>query len=297
MRELQREPRHGHALHPRPDGRDDLAGEEKSVVPVSERAEHACRGGVDHQLRGAAFRNISAPSGSEGVGPTRPRGSEESRRHPLTWDHRRVSQIAEDGGHQGTAARVWAVVQEDVENAPRWSSNLASVEKLDAGPPGKGTRYRYQLELPGGHKATIEVEQDRLDTKPKRCAGQVHRRAAQGHLGVHLYARRRTARPTSSTRWTTSWAGCSGSRVGCSDKQYAAGIQQEHGGPEEVRRVGQGTEAEAKLRVAPRLRSRPSSARRASALDNHHGRRRGVPTPSLRDGPCRPHPRRRRRSR
>jgi uncharacterized membrane protein len=69
------------------------------------------------------------------------------------------------------AERVWAVVAEDVINAPKWSSNLASVEKLDAGPPGKGTRYRYELKLPGGHKATLEVQQD-VWNKPKKCAGR-----------------------------------------------------------------------------------------------------------------------------
>ena len=68
------------------------------------------------------------------------------------------------------AARVWAVVQEDAENAPRWSSNLAKVEQIDKGAPGKGTRYRYNLNLPGGLKETLEVEQTEY-AKPKRCSG------------------------------------------------------------------------------------------------------------------------------
>ena len=67
--------------------------------------------------------------------------------------------------------RVWAVVAEDVKNAPKWTSDLEQVEKLDDGSPGKGTRYRYRLSLPGGHKETIEVEQDVWD-KPKKCAGR-----------------------------------------------------------------------------------------------------------------------------
>ena len=69
------------------------------------------------------------------------------------------------------AARVWAVVQEDAKNAPKWSSNLVKVEQLDRKPPGKGTRYRYHLDLPGGFKEAIEVEQT-LYTKPKKCAGK-----------------------------------------------------------------------------------------------------------------------------
>jgi uncharacterized membrane protein len=68
-------------------------------------------------------------------------------------------------------SRVWAVVQEDAVNAPRWSTNLARIEKLDGDPPGKGTRYRYHLDLPGGIKETLEVEQTTY-TKPRRCSGR-----------------------------------------------------------------------------------------------------------------------------
>ena len=66
--------------------------------------------------------------------------------------------------------RVWAVVAEDVKNAPKWTSYLERAEKLDAGPPGKGTRYRYLLNLPGS-KVTLEVEQD-VYNKPKKCSGR-----------------------------------------------------------------------------------------------------------------------------
>jgi uncharacterized membrane protein len=68
-------------------------------------------------------------------------------------------------------SRVWAVVQEDVKNVPRWSAQVAKVEQLDSKPPGKGTRYRYHLNLPGGFKETVEVEQTTW-SKPKRCAGK-----------------------------------------------------------------------------------------------------------------------------
>jgi uncharacterized membrane protein len=69
------------------------------------------------------------------------------------------------------ASRVWAVVQEDVKNVPKWSRQVAKVEQLDSEPPGKGTRYRYHLNLPGGIKETFEVEQTTW-VKPKRCAGK-----------------------------------------------------------------------------------------------------------------------------
>jgi uncharacterized membrane protein len=69
------------------------------------------------------------------------------------------------------ASRVWAVVQEDVPNVPKWSKQVAKVEQLDGKPPGRGTRYRYHLNLPGGIKETVEVEQTTW-SKPKRCAGK-----------------------------------------------------------------------------------------------------------------------------
>ena len=53
------------------------------------------------------------------------------------------------------ALRVWAVVQEDVKNAPKWSTYLTKAEQLDKKPPGIGTRYRYQLDLPAGIKRVI----------------------------------------------------------------------------------------------------------------------------------------------
>lgn len=87
------------------------------------------------------------------------------------WDHRRVGKVREAVDIKAPASRVWAVVQEDAEHAPRWSSNVAKVEQLGDGPPGKGTQYRYLLDLPGGLKATLEVEQT-VFAKPKRCAGR-----------------------------------------------------------------------------------------------------------------------------
>ena len=77
------------------------------------------------------------------------------------------------------AERVWAVVQEDATNAPKWSSHVAKIEKLDKNPPGKGTRYRYHLALPGGFKETLEVEQS-VYNKPKRCAGKFVRGPLKG---------------------------------------------------------------------------------------------------------------------
>src|SRR5437660_376901 len=82
-----------------------------------------------------------------------------------------VARIRETIEIDAPTERVWAVVAEDVKNAPKWTSYLEKVEKLDDGPPGKGTRYRYLLNLPGGNKVRLEVEQD-VYNKSTRCAGR-----------------------------------------------------------------------------------------------------------------------------
>jgi uncharacterized membrane protein len=90
-----------------------------------------------------------------------------------------VTKIRETVDIKAPAARVWAVVQEDATNAPRWSTNVARIEKLDRMPPGKGTVYRYHLDLPGGIKETLEVEQT-VYNKPRRCAGRFVRGPLKG---------------------------------------------------------------------------------------------------------------------
>lgn len=99
--------------------------------------------------------------------------------HLVLFDNRRVTRIRETVDIEAPATRVWAVVQEDAVNAPKWSTNVARIEKLDPGPPGKGTRYRYHLDLPGGIKETLEVEQT-VYTKPKKCAGRFSRGPLKG---------------------------------------------------------------------------------------------------------------------
>jgi uncharacterized membrane protein len=90
-----------------------------------------------------------------------------------------VIKLREEVDIDAPAERVWAVVQEDATNAPKWSSHVAKIEKLDKEPPGKGTRYRYHLALPGGIKETLEVEQS-VYNKPKKCAGKFTRGPVKG---------------------------------------------------------------------------------------------------------------------
>jgi uncharacterized membrane protein len=86
-------------------------------------------------------------------------------------DDRNMTRIRETVNIDAPASKVWAVVHEDVKNAPKWSPQLSKVDKLDREPPGTGTRYRYHLDLPAGIKETLEVEQTEY-VKPKRCTGR-----------------------------------------------------------------------------------------------------------------------------
>jgi uncharacterized membrane protein len=118
--------------------------------------------------------------------------------------------------------RVWAVVAEDVKSAPKWTTNLDRVETLDGGPPGKGTRYRYHLDV-GGQKVLLEVEQD-VWSKPKKCAG----RFIKGPLnGTWSYTY--TARKDGSTRLVYEMdyqlGGLLRFATGVLGPQYAAGIR------------------------------------------------------------------------
>ena len=120
------------------------------------------------------------------------------------------------------AERVWAVVAEDVKNAPKWTTYLETVEKLGDGPPGKGTGYRYQLILPGGHRVTVEVVQDAWN-KPKKCAGRFIKGPLKGTWS-YTYTQRKDGSTrlvyemdyelTGLLRFAGGWLG----------PQYAAGI-------------------------------------------------------------------------
>ena len=132
-----------------------------------------------------------------------------------------MSTIREQVDIEASPERVWAVVAEDVKNAPRWTTYLDKAEKLDQGAPGKGTRYRYHLDLPGT-RVTLEVEQD-VYLKPKKCAGRFVKGPLKG-TWVYTYA----ARKDGSTRLTyemdyelTGLLRFAGGLLG---PQYAAGI-------------------------------------------------------------------------
>jgi uncharacterized membrane protein len=134
-----------------------------------------------------------------------------------------VAKLKESVDINAPPERVWAVVAEDVTNAPKWTSHLERAEKLDEGPPGKGTRYRYHLDL-AGHKERLEVQQS-VFNKPKKCSGTFIRGPLKG-----TWAYTYTARPDGSTRLVyemdyelTGLLRFAGGLLG---PQYAAGIRQ-----------------------------------------------------------------------
>lgn len=120
-------------------------------------------------------------------------------------------------------SRVWAVVAEDVKNAPKWTTNLDRVEKLDDGVPGKGTRYRYHLNLPGGHKEKIEVEQE-VYQKPKRCAGRFIRGPVKGTWS-YTYRERKDGSTQLTYEMDYELAGLLRLATGLFASQYAEGIR------------------------------------------------------------------------
>ena len=117
--------------------------------------------------------------------------------------------------------RVWAVVAEDVKNAPKWTSNLAKAEKLDPGPPGVGTRYRYLLDLPGS-KVTLEVEQD-VYYKPKKCSGRFVKGPLKGNWS-YTYTARKDGGTRLAYEMDYELAGLLRFAGGLLAPQYAAGI-------------------------------------------------------------------------
>jgi uncharacterized membrane protein len=132
-----------------------------------------------------------------------------------------VANIREQVDIDAPPERVWAVVAEDVRNAPRWTTYLERVETLDEGPPGKGTRYRYHLALPGT-KVTLDVEQD-VYHKPKKCAGRFIKGPLKG-TWTYTYTPRRDGSTRLTYEMDYELTGLLRFAGGLLGPQYAAGI-------------------------------------------------------------------------
>jgi uncharacterized membrane protein len=132
-----------------------------------------------------------------------------------------VSKIREQIDLDAPPERVWAVVAEDVKNAPRWTAYLDRVEKLDERAPGKGTRYRYHLDLPGT-RVTLEVEQD-VYQKPKKCAGRFIKGPLKG-TWTYTYSQRKDGSTRLTYEMDYELTGLLRFAGGLLGPQYAAGI-------------------------------------------------------------------------
>ena|SRR5215472_7887577 len=133
-----------------------------------------------------------------------------------------VAAIHEAVDIEAPVERVWAVVAEDVMNAPKWSTNLERVEKLDTGPPAKGTRYRYHLDV-AGQRVTVEVEQD-VFNKPKKCAGRFIKGPLKG-TWAYTYTQRKDGTTRLVYDMDYELGGLLRFATGVLGPQYAAGIR------------------------------------------------------------------------
>lgn len=136
---------------------------------------------------------------------------------------RSVAAIRESVDIDASPERVWAVVAEDVKSAPKWTTNMEKIDKLDGGPPGKGTRYRYHLSLPGGQRVQLEVEQD-VWNKPKKCAGRFIKGPLQG-TWTYTYTRKKDGNTKLAYAMDYEMAGLLRFAGGLLGPQYAAGIR------------------------------------------------------------------------
>ncbi|MEO8743839.1 MAG: SRPBCC family protein [Candidatus Dormiibacterota bacterium] len=151
------------------------------------------------------------------------------------------------------ASRIWAVVQEDAEHAPRWSSNMAKVEQLDKGAPGNGTRYRYHLDLPGGLTATLEVEQTAY-VKPKRCAGTFVRGPLKGKWS-YTYTEHKDGSTHLVYEMDYELGGFLRLAGGLLAKQYAEGIRANMHALKKYVESGKGPKAKSRARANVRSRT------------------------------------------
>jgi uncharacterized membrane protein len=152
-----------------------------------------------------------------------------------------VTKLREEIDIKAPASQVWAVVQEDVVHAPKWSSYLVKVEKLDDGPPGKGTRYRYHLDLPGGFKEKLEVEQS-VWQKPKRCAGKFIRGPLKGTWS-YAYTEKKDGTTHVVYEMDYELGGLLRFTGGLLTKQYAEGIRKNMSALKKYIEAGKGPKA------------------------------------------------------
>lgn len=81
-----------------------------------------------------------------------------------------MASIRESVEIEAPPERIWAVVHENVADAPKWSANLLKAELLQGTPPRKGSLVRYHIKTPGGVQQ-LDLEHTAA-RRPKSCAGR-----------------------------------------------------------------------------------------------------------------------------
>ncbi|HLH69277.1 MAG TPA: SRPBCC family protein [Candidatus Dormibacteraeota bacterium] len=81
-----------------------------------------------------------------------------------------MARIREEVAIAAPADMVWDTVHQDLRNAPRWAAFVRRAEPID-GRLGKGSRLRYELDLPGGVQTSLVLRPSTWD-RPRRCAGR-----------------------------------------------------------------------------------------------------------------------------
>jgi uncharacterized membrane protein len=81
-----------------------------------------------------------------------------------------MARIREEVAIAAPADMVWDTVHQDLRNAPRWAAFVRRAESID-GRLGRGSRLRYELDLPGGVQTSLVLRPSTWD-RPRRCAGR-----------------------------------------------------------------------------------------------------------------------------
>jgi hypothetical protein len=83
-----------------------------------------------------------------------------------------MSKIVETISIAAPATAVWRAVHEDLDNVNLWAKNLRKAESLSGENPGRGSRLRFTMILPGGKEIKLVLRQS-VFTPPRRCAGEI----------------------------------------------------------------------------------------------------------------------------
>jgi uncharacterized protein YndB with AHSA1/START domain len=99
-----------------------------------------------------------------------------------------MARIREEVTIGAPPVEVWRAVHEDLDGLARWAEGLKGARAVGGVPPGRGSRVRYELELPGGVRADLVLEYTSWD-RPRRAAGRFADGPLQGTWSYTYRAR------------------------------------------------------------------------------------------------------------